>query len=84
MLMNIVVWIIVGAIAGWLAGAVLKSRNSLIMNIIIGVVGSFIGGFVLTLVPGVQAVEGGLSIGHILTATFGAIILLLVLRFVRK
>lgn len=84
MVLNIIVWIIVGAVAGWLAGIVMKSRMGLIGNIIVGIIGSFIGGFVLTLIPGVQSVEAGLSLGHILTATLGAIILIAILRFIRR
>lgn len=83
-MINFIVWIIVGAIAGWLAGIVMKSRQGLITNIILGIVGSFVGGFVLTLVPGTQAVESGFSIGHILTATVGAIIIIAVVRFIRR
>lgn len=84
MLVNIIVWLIVGAVAGWLAGIVMKSRQGLIVNIILGIVGSVVGGFVLTLIPGVQSVESGLSIGHILTATVGAIIVIAVVRLLRR
>lgn len=75
---------IVGAIAGWLAGIVMKSRQGLITNIILGIIGSVVGGFVLTLVPGVQSVETGLSLGHILTAMIGAIIVIAVVRLLRR
>jgi uncharacterized membrane protein YeaQ/YmgE (transglycosylase-associated protein family) len=84
MIGNMIVWLIVGAIAGWLAGIVMKSRQGLITNIILGIVGSFVGGFVLTLVPGVQSVETGLSLGHILTAMIGAIIIIAVVRLLRR
>jgi uncharacterized membrane protein YeaQ/YmgE (transglycosylase-associated protein family) len=62
----------------------MKSRQGLITNIILGIVGSFIGGFVLTLVPGVQSVETGLSLGHILTAMVGAIVIIFVVRLLRR
>jgi uncharacterized membrane protein YeaQ/YmgE (transglycosylase-associated protein family) len=84
MIGNIIVWLIVGAVAGWLAGIVMKSRQGLITDIILGIVGSFVGGFVLTLVPGVQSVETGLSLGHILTAMIGAIIIIAVVRLLRR
>jgi uncharacterized membrane protein YeaQ/YmgE (transglycosylase-associated protein family) len=84
MLVNIIVWLIVGAVAGWLAGIVMKSRQGLITNIILGIIGSFVGGFVLTLVPGVQSVETGLSLGHILTAMVGAIVIIFVVRLLRR
>lgn len=84
MLVNIIVWLIVGAIAGWLAGIVMKSRQNLIGDIILGIIGSVVGGFVLTLIPGVQSVESGLSIGHILTAMIGAIIVIAIVRVLRR
>jgi uncharacterized membrane protein YeaQ/YmgE (transglycosylase-associated protein family) len=84
MLGNIIVWLIVGAVAGWLAGIVMKSRQSLLGDIILGIVGSFVGGFVLTLIPGVQSVETGLSLGHILTAMIGAVIVIAVVRLLRR
>lgn len=84
MIGNIIVWLIVGAIAGWLAGIVMKSRQGLITNIILGIIGSFVGGFVLTLIPGVQSVETGLSLGHILTAMIGAIVVIAVVRLLRR
>ena len=84
MIGNIIVWLIVGAIAGWLAGIVMKSRQGLLTNIILGIIGSFVGGFVLTLVPGVQSVETGLSLGHVLTAMIGAVIVIAVVRLLRR
>jgi len=83
-MINFLVWIVVGAIAGWLAGRVMKSRQSLIVNIVLGIVGSFVGGFVLTLIPGTQPVESGFSVGHILTAMVGAIIIIALVRIIRR
>lgn len=83
-MLNIIIWLIVGALAGWLAGLVMGSRQSLLVNIVLGIVGSFVGGFILTLVPGVQPIESGLSIGHVLTATIGAVIIIAVVRFLRR
>lgn len=83
-MINFIIWIVVGAIAGWLAGAVMGSKHGLITNIILGIVGSFVGGFVLTLVPGTQPVEAGFSIGHILTAALGAIIIIAIARFIKR
>lgn len=84
MVVNIIVWLVVGAVAGWLAEQVMGSDQGLIGNIIYGIIGSFIGGFVLELVPGVQPIEDGFSIAHILTATVGAIILIAVIRMLRR
>jgi len=79
---NILVWIIVGAIAGWLASLVMRTNASqgLLADIVVGIIGAFIGGFVLSLIPGVTPVTGGLNVGSILTAFVGAVILLAILR----
>ena len=82
MLVNIIVWIIIGGVAGWLAGIVMKSRSGLIGNIVIGIIGAFIGGFVLNLLN-VDADVSGLNIPSLITAFIGAVILLGVMRMVR-
>jgi uncharacterized membrane protein YeaQ/YmgE (transglycosylase-associated protein family) len=84
-IINLIVWVIVGAIAGWLASIVMKTNQSqgLLMDIIVGIVGAFIGGFVLNAL-GVGGAVTGLNIGSILTAFIGAVILLAILRFVRR
>lgn len=84
---SVIVWIIVGAIAGWLASIVMKTNASqgLLTDIIVGIIGGFIGGFVIDLLtvdptPGVT----GLNIASIFTAFIGAVILLAILRAVRR
>ncbi len=71
-------WIIVGGIAGWLASQVMHSRLGLIMDIVVGIVGAFIGGFLLSAVgaPGVT----GFSIWSVVVAFIGAAVLLGLLR----
>ena len=73
---------IVGAIAGWLAGIVVKGYGfGLIGNIVVGVVGAFIGEW---LFPQLGLSEWPGSSGSILSATLGAILLLLVIGLVRR
>lgn len=82
---NIIVWIIVGAIAGWLASIVMKTNASqgLLMDIIVGIVGGIIGGFLLNAL-GVDTGVSGLNITSILVAFIGAVILLALLRLIRR
>lgn len=70
-------YIIIGAIAGWLAGMAMKSKYGLLADIVVGVVGALIGGFLLSFV--VDTASGGWWF-TLFTATLGAIILLWVLR----
>lgn len=78
---TILLWLVVGLIAGWLASAVVGGGYGLIGDIIVGVVGAFIGGWVLRAV-GAGRPWGGLA-GTIFVAFIGAVILLLLLRLIR-
>lgn len=82
---SLIAWIIVGAIAGWLASIVMKTNASqgLIMDIIVGIVGGLIGGWLLSAL-GVGGAVTGINIGSILTAFIGAVVLLAILRLIRR
>ena len=79
---TLIIYLIVGAIAGWLAGLIVKGYGfGLLGNIVVGIVGSFIGGWLF----GRFGIASGSGIlGAILGATVGAVILLLLLRLVRR
>ncbi|MBI1833331.1 MAG: GlsB/YeaQ/YmgE family stress response membrane protein [Candidatus Andersenbacteria bacterium] len=74
--MSDIVWfLIVGLIAGWLAGLIMKGRGfGVIGDIIVGIVGALIGGFVF----GALGIGAGGILGSILVATIGAVILLFI------
>lgn len=76
--MGILGWILLGGIAGWIASALTGSREGLLMNIVIGIVGAFIGGFVFSLIGG--AGVSGLNLWSLFVAVVGAVILLVVVR----
>ena len=77
---GLIVWLIIGAVAGWLAGNVMKGGGfGLIGNIVIGLIGSVIGGFLL---GGLFASLG--IVGSIITAAIGAAIVLFVVGLVVK
>jgi uncharacterized membrane protein YeaQ/YmgE (transglycosylase-associated protein family) len=77
--MNLIVFLIIGGLAGALAGRVMSGHGYGIMDVVVGVVGAFIGGWVLSLLFG--STGGGLIITFI-AAFVGAIILLWVVRLV--
>lgn len=88
-IVGLIVWIIVGAVAGWLASIVMGTNRSqgLLMDIIVGIVGGFIGGFVLdalNVASGPDTGVSGLNILSVLTAFIGAVILLAILRLLRR
>lgn len=79
--MYLVWFLLVGLIAGWLAGKLMKGSGfGVLGDIVIGVIGAFIGGFLFRLV-GIYA--GGL-IGGVIVATIGAVVLLYVVRILKK
>jgi uncharacterized membrane protein YeaQ/YmgE (transglycosylase-associated protein family) len=79
---TLIIWLIIGGVAGWLAGLIVKGYGfGIIGNIVVGIVGAFIGGWVF----GRLGIATGLGIlGEIIAATVGAVILLLLIRLVRK
>jgi uncharacterized membrane protein YeaQ/YmgE (transglycosylase-associated protein family) len=78
---GLIVLLVIGAIAGWLAGTIMKgSKFSLLGNIVIGVIGSIIGGSIF----GSLGISAGGLIGSIVTATVGAILLLYIVRLIKK
>ncbi|MEZ5811252.1 MAG: GlsB/YeaQ/YmgE family stress response membrane protein [Rhizobiaceae bacterium] len=78
--MGFIAWIIIGGLAGWLAGIIMKDPSGLIMNIVIGIVGAFIGGWLFG-VLGISPDAG--FIGSLVTAIVGAVVLLFGLRLVK-
>jgi uncharacterized membrane protein YeaQ/YmgE (transglycosylase-associated protein family) len=79
---GIIAWLIIGAIAGWLAGVLVKGGGfGLIVDIIVGIVGAFIGGWL----SGILHISLGSGwIGSIITAVIGAVILLFIVRMFRR
>jgi uncharacterized membrane protein YeaQ/YmgE (transglycosylase-associated protein family) len=80
--MGIIIWLIVGAIAGWLAGMVVKGGGfGLIGDIIVGIIGALIAGWLL---PRLGIFIGGDFIGDVINAFIGAVILLIILRLIKR
>ncbi|MEQ1492437.1 MAG: GlsB/YeaQ/YmgE family stress response membrane protein [Terricaulis sp.] len=79
---TILIWILVGAVAGWLAGLVVRGFGfGLVGNIIVGIVGAFLGGWLF----GVLGFSIGAGIiNTIFTAFIGAVVLLLLVRVIKR
>ncbi len=78
---GLLIWLVIGAIAGWLAGQIVKGGGfGLVGDIIVGIIGSIIGGWIFgTYVVGVPGV-----LGAIIGSTIGAVILLYIMKIVRR
>ena len=73
-------FVLIGLVAGWLAGMLMKGGFGLIGDIVVGVLGAVIGGYVF----GLLGINSGGLLGAIVTATVGAVILIFILRLFRR
>ena len=79
---SILVIVIIGAIAGWLAGQIVKGFGfGLLGNIVVGILGAFVAGLIF---PGIGLGFGGGIVGAIIHATLGAVILLFLIKLVKR
>jgi uncharacterized membrane protein YeaQ/YmgE (transglycosylase-associated protein family) len=83
--LGIISWIIFGALAGWIASMIAGENASQgwLGNIIVGIVGAFLGGLLFSVLTG-QRVIFGWNIGSFIVAVIGAVVLLFLLRMVRR
>jgi uncharacterized membrane protein YeaQ/YmgE (transglycosylase-associated protein family) len=82
---NFIVWLIVGGIIGWVASELMHTRGGLLLNIVVGIVGAFVAGLVLTPLLGVGTInQNNFSLPALIVSLLGAIILLAVLSLFRQ
>ncbi len=81
--MGILSWIIVGLIAGWLAGLVMHTGYGIIGDIIVGVIGGLLGGFIAQALFNLPSGVNGINVPSIIIAFIGAVILVAILRAIR-
>ena len=79
--MGIILWLIIGALAGWIASLIMKTDQGLLIDIVVGIIGAFIGGYVVRFF-GVDP-NANLVIS-LITAVVGAVILLAIVKAVRR
>ncbi len=82
--MGIIAWLVLGAIAGYLAGFLVKGDEGLgvIGHVVLGIVGALVGGFLASVLFNKDAINGALDIGSIVVATIGAIVTVVVVSAV--
>ncbi len=79
--MGIILWIIFGALAGWIASAIMGSRDGVLMDIVIGIVGAVLGGWIMSLFG--QGGVSGFNLYSFLVAILGAVVLIWIVRAIR-
>ena len=79
--MSILIWIIFGALVGWVASMVMGSSGGLISDIVVGIVGAVLGGWIMSFVGGSGIT--GFNLYSFLVALLGAVVLITIVRAVR-
>ena len=85
--MNMLIWLVVGGLLGWLASITMKTdaQQGVILNIVVGIVGAFLGGLFLSPIFGAATInQNDFSLPGLLVSFLGAVILLAIVNLVRR
>lgn len=85
--MNFLLWLIVGGLVGWVASMIMKTdaQQGILLNIVVGIVGAFLAGLVLSPMLGISTInQGNLSIPSLLVSLLGAVLLLFIVGLIRR
>ncbi len=84
--MNFLIWLIVGGVVGWLASLIMRTdaQQGILLYVIVGIIGAFIGGWVISPMVGVGTINEGISIGSFLVSLVGAVVLLAIVNLFRR
>jgi uncharacterized membrane protein YeaQ/YmgE (transglycosylase-associated protein family) len=85
--MNIIIWLIVGGIVGWLASLIMRTdaQQGILLNVIVGIVGAFLGGWLLAPMFGTGTInQNDFSVSGLVVSLLGAVILLAIVNLFRR
>ena len=85
--MNIIIWLVVGGLIGWVASMVMRTdgQQGIILNVVVGIVGAALGGWFLSPLFGVSTInQNNFSVPGLLVSFLGAVILLAIVNLVRR
>lgn len=83
--MNIIIWLVVGGLIGWVASMLMRSPEGIVMNVVVGIVGALIGGWLLAPMVGAGTINSGdFSLPGLAVSLIGAVVLLAVVNLVRR
>ncbi len=87
-MINFILWLLFGALVGWLASIVMRTdaRQGALMNIIVGIVGAFLGGLIFSILPGTNTNinNGDFSLVSLLVSFIGAVVLLAIVNLATR
>jgi uncharacterized membrane protein YeaQ/YmgE (transglycosylase-associated protein family) len=83
--MNIIVWLVVGGLIGWAASAVMRTREGMLLNVVVGIVGASLGGWFLSPLVGASTInQQNFGAASLVVSFLGAVILLAIVNLVRR
>jgi uncharacterized membrane protein YeaQ/YmgE (transglycosylase-associated protein family) len=82
--MNIIIYLVVAAVIGWIASEIMHDRSSLLVNIIVAVIGAFLAGYFLTPLFHIGTINNAINIPTMLVTLLGAIIVIGIVRLIRR
>lgn len=84
--MGIIIWLIVGGVCGWLASIIMRTdaQQGLFLNVVVGIVGAMLAGFLISPMVGVGTINEGISLATFLVSLLGAVILLAIVNLFRR
>ncbi len=82
--MNIIIYLVVAAIIGWIATDLMHDRSNLLINIVVAVLGAFLAGYLLSPIFHVGTINQAITIPTMLVTLLGAVVLLAILRVLRR
>jgi uncharacterized membrane protein YeaQ/YmgE (transglycosylase-associated protein family) len=85
--MSFIIWLIVGGFVGWLASLIMRTdgQQGILLNIVVGIIGAFLGGFLLAPLFGTGTInQGDFSLSGLIVSLLGAVILLAIVNLIRR
>ena len=84
--MGIIVWLIMGGVVGWIASMIMgtNARQGMLLNVVVGIVGALIGGWLIGPMVGAGSINDGITIMSVIVSLIGAVILLAILSLFRR
>jgi len=85
-MINFIIWLIVGGLVGWFASMIMRTdaQQGIILNIVVGIVGAAIAGWLISPLVGVPSINTGFSVGSFVVSLLGAIVLLGIVNLFRR
>ncbi len=84
--MSIIIWLVMGGIVGWIASMIMgtNAQQGIILNVVVGIVGALIGGWLIGPLLGAGSINEGISIMSFIVSLIGAVLLLAIVAFFQR